>query len=982
MPSESNVIDSTELKLGDILNWYDHHVVIFKEWDDYPCGNMTIGHASGEDGRVLMEHNQDLTTFLRKGYVPRRSKHVAPDISISHTEVTGGDGCITLSWTENNGSGWYHIYRSDHFYGPYREIANFASGDERYTQNGKHYTYPDNTVQYFREYWYRVLDKPFGWGMAQGLPPAILPSTPTGLVASNVLADCGNTVSLLWQESVSADSYYVFRSPTLVPPDYPACPDFLGTTLLPEYVDSTVVADSLYSYIVIATNGTGSSDCSAADSVIAVRELAEVSVMQSRVFMNDDSLLVCPGGDGDSLAIGLVLLTGCGEFIRGEPMSSFCAVLETTAGNVRLCFGDTLRPTVPTDDNGYAEIVAHHIGGCGTVSVHVYARGQLLAQQPVVHLRSPDLNADGVVDSLDCSAMNQGGECTDLNWDGEEGDGLDWSILMTHWLHTSAPSVAVTSPNGSEWWEEGTEKEISWQFTPTLMASVYGEVDLLLSTDGGVTYPTTIGTSLANDGSHLWTIPAGVASADCRVKAVVRDAHGCEASDVSNESFSLAKVASGLVDSNTTWNTPVSVTGDVTVAQEAQLSVAAGTKVKFHTSDALGSGVDPAKCELIVDGRLVADGSESSPIVFESISSSPQAGHWRGIRLRDSSTNNVIDNCDIKHAYTGIEACSTAVTVDSCVISSFTNDGIKAVASTVTITSDSIALGTTGVRGIELTTSTSGSVTGSFGNHNSITASGSGTTYGILLSGDGDLDIAYTWINGPKYGIKCSGGTTYDIAHNLIKNSSGNGIQCAGDAVPLIRYTTIEPSGGTSMTVIDEAGPNLGAYPDSGSNCVGHSTSSGYYVANLTEYQILAEYNWWGLNGGAPAANKFYGDVDYNPYNAGDPGLHTSYSRPLGPSLSVGPAAPYVVQNYPNPFNPQTTIEYGVSEAGSRVRVIVYDIVGRAVKVLVNESKPAGHFKAVWDGRNEQGQTVASGVYFYEVEIGGFRQTKKLVVLK
>jgi flagellar hook assembly protein FlgD len=64
------------------------------------------------------------------------------------------------------------------------------------------------------------------------------------------------------------------------------------------------------------------------------------------------------------------------------------------------------------------------------------------------------------------------------------------------------------------------------------------------------------------------------------------------------------------------------------------------------------------------------------------------------------------------------------------------------------------------------------------------------------------------------------------------------------------------------------------------------------------------------------------------------------------------------------------------------VKIFVYDIFGRVVKVLVDRPQPAGRFSITWDGRNERGEAVASGVYFYEVAIGEFRQAKKLVVLK
>ncbi|MBN1504747.1 MAG: T9SS type A sorting domain-containing protein [Candidatus Eisenbacteria bacterium] len=196
--------------------------------------------------------------------------------------------------------------------------------------------------------------------------------------------------------------------------------------------------------------------------------------------------------------------------------------------------------------------------------------------------------------------------------------------------------------------------------------------------------------------------------------------------------------------------------------------------------------------------------------------------------------------------------------------------------------------------------------------------------------------------------------------------------------MPTVRYTTLDTLLGTGVTAVDYAIPDLGASPDSGSNRIVPSQGFNYYVANLTEYTLPAELNWWGT--GSPKSNKFYGDVDYSPWDSTDPG--TSYALAMRSYVTVAPSTSYTFQNYPNPFNPRTTIEYGVSSAGTRVRIAVYDLMGRSVRVLVDEPRPAGRHLAVWDGRNEQGEIVASGVYFYDVAIGDFRQAKKLVVLK
>ncbi|MHB1686873.1 MAG: FlgD immunoglobulin-like domain containing protein [Ignavibacteriaceae bacterium] len=88
-----------------------------------------------------------------------------------------------------------------------------------------------------------------------------------------------------------------------------------------------------------------------------------------------------------------------------------------------------------------------------------------------------------------------------------------------------------------------------------------------------------------------------------------------------------------------------------------------------------------------------------------------------------------------------------------------------------------------------------------------------------------------------------------------------------------------------------------------------------------------------------------------------------------------------VYQNYPNPFNPTTTIQYALPEARS-VKIIVYDINGKEVTVLANNFQNAGTYSVTWNGKSDNGQQVASGIYFYRVQAGNYVQTNKMVLLK
>jgi hypothetical protein len=86
-------------------------------------------------------------------------------------------------------------------------------------------------------------------------------------------------------------------------------------------------------------------------------------------------------------------------------------------------------------------------------------------------------------------------------------------------------------------------------------------------------------------------------------------------------------------------------------------------------------------------------------------------------------------------------------------------------------------------------------------------------------------------------------------------------------------------------------------------------------------------------------------------------------------------------QNYPNPFNPETEISYDLPN-DSWVKLLIYNISGQKVKTLVDRFEAAGHKTVIWDGKNQEGDRVASGVFFYRLEAGEFTATKKMVMIR
>ena len=81
-------------------------------------------------------------------------------------------------------------------------------------------------------------------------------------------------------------------------------------------------------------------------------------------------------------------------------------------------------------------------------------------------------------------------------------------------------------------------------------------------------------------------------------------------------------------------------------------------------------------------------------------------------------------------------------------------------------------------------------------------------------------------------------------------------------------------------------------------------------------------------------------------------------------------------QNYPNPFNPLTSIRYGLPKT-SNVKIEIYNIIGKSIKILIERQMPAGFHQVEFDARN-----LPSGIYFCRIEAGAYRQVKKMILLK
>jgi photosystem II stability/assembly factor-like uncharacterized protein len=175
--------------------------------------------------------------------------------------------------------------------------------------------------------------------------------------------------------------------------------------------------------------------------------------------------------------------------------------------------------------------------------------------------------------------------------------------------------------------------------------------------------------------------------------------------------------------------------------------------------------------------------------------------------------------------------------------------------------------------------------------------------------------------------------------------------------------------------------PVIGSY-----NCISMINSNTGYIAGLSgnfSKTIDGGLNWINQNSMSGGLIRSISTIDTNFWIAGDNGMIISNTVPgiIGISNinNYVPDKFLLSQNYPNPFNPNTKINYELPKDG-RVKLVIYDILGREIKTLVNELKQAGRYTVEFNGNN-----YASGVYFYRIQVEGgksYTSVKKMVMIK
>jgi hypothetical protein len=291
------------------------------------------------------------------------------------------------------------------------------------------------------------------------------------------------------------------------------------------------------------------------------------------------------------------------------------------------------------------------------------------------------------------------------------------------------------------------------------------------------------------------------------------------------------------------------------------------------------------------------------------------------------------------------------------------------------------------------------------------------------------VEIRYNWIHDTiKYGARFDGngdGNNGLMHHNVMWNVKG-GIMIKGYEHMLYNNTAFDNGDKNDIIIMIEQGGNEGTISknNAANKIAGHRTGNyedypvpGIYDHNWNGYETSTDvkemlvdpenHDFRPIAGSAlidsgiavqAVTDGYIGTApDLGAYEYGGeywiPGITWDVDSIFGETftevieLNVGenangiPTRFQLYPAFPNPFNPITTLRYDLLE-NSFVTLIIYDILGREVKTLMNQTQNGGYKSILWDGTNNHGYSVSAGVYLYRIQAGGYTRAKKMVLLK
>lgn len=436
----------------------------------------------------------------------------------------------------------------------------------------------------------------------------------------------------------------------------------------------------------------------------------------------------------------------------------------------------------------------------------------------------------------------------------------------------------------------------------------------------------------------------------------------------------------GRIDDDVRWDGEVVVVGDIVVNLNGRLFIGPGAQVRVDR-DLRGTGRDPERVEFIVDGELSTGARLGSPATITSAADDPRPGDWYGISIESTGRVTLI-NTHIQHVHIGV--AGRQVNEDQVLkrvqISGATHSGVQI----------SQLVGILSLSEVSVTQADSS---------------------GVSVIGTGSLTVAAsTFVSNGLTGLSLEGGRIrllnsrfvdnglqHEAGANLVLGPGGRGIvsenQLSGGVGILCRASR-------EVRIVDNkmSDGRIGLISSSSRPWVENNLISGNELAiqvsglevpaflrlntiegseRLVESTAMldlnARNNWWGRDEEDWIGERMTGVVFWQPILNVDPRLTVEFD---------------LAQNYPNPFNGSTVIDYAIGiETPILANALdldlqVRNVAGALVRQLVYEKAAPGRYSISWDGRSDDGQPVASGVYVYVLRVGPIVRSQRLMLLK
>ena len=442
----------------------------------------------------------------------------------------------------------------------------------------------------------------------------------------------------------------------------------------------------------------------------------------------------------------------------------------------------------------------------------------------------------------------------------------------------------------------------------------------------------------------------------------------------------------GVVLGTETWSGSIQVVADVIVRSTGRLIVAGGATLLF-AADQLGGGLDPQRTELVVEGSLVLNPAGSDEIIMTSARETPAPGDWYGIFLAPQSSLTARFTT-IAYPQVGLRAATLEGTYSLEALSIREADRGIAVED-LTGQMELSDLDVRDCRGAAVEVGGRGSLSMPSAALLNNGGAGLARTGGEILFIRGEL--TGNGLAAPGNGLAPPGAANMDLGAGTfgqVTNSTfrqGTGIRLTQAREVLIRDNTFSDQevGITSSDSRPQIISNLFSRNALALELAGDvvparlDLNAIHDTDRLLEHngtvEVVATNNWWGTGDARSIAGRILGAVVWQPFLNFDP---------------RNPVAFGLAQSYPNPFNGSVVIEYTVGlddsvvEEENEVLIEVRNTAGALVRRLVREAAFPGVYRITWDGRDESGAQVATGVYYYWLRLGSSVAFRKMMVLR